>query len=128
MPPKFIPKVPTIKKEKVLEKEPIVSIEKSKEKDGHRVPYSQSGTGRGRGHGREDDRGRGGGRGRWVMPTGQAFFSANQFVSTDSKSIKKEDEKSNEKQPLIKAGGPVSVKISRPNEDIFSSFQTSSVS
>lgn len=130
MPPKFIPKIPTIKKEKVIENEPPAPIEKSKAKDGHRASYSESGRGRGRGFGREDDRGRAGGRGRWVMPTGRAFFSANQSVSSDSNNVKKEDEKGNENQSTIKAEGaaPVSVKISRPNEDIFSSFQSSSVS
>ena len=130
MPPKFVPKIPTVKKEKVIEKEPVAPTEKTREKDGRRVSFTESGRGRGRGYGREDDRGRTGGRGRWVMPTGQAFFSANQSVSSDSKNVKKEDEKSSEKQSVIKPEGtaPAIVKIARPNEDIFSSLQSSSVS
>jgi hypothetical protein len=53
--------------------------------------WDRGGDGRGYGRGRfgdgPDSGGRGRGRGRWVMPTGQAFFTGNASALTHSKRV-----------------------------------------
>lgn len=130
-PPKFAPKVPTIKKEKVAEKEPD-NVHSSNGKGNHKEGSDRFRKGNvsnfGRGRAREDDRTVVGGRGRWTMPTGQAFFTA---TNSSIDSIKSQESSAVEvegKPVIIKSEfAPKAFKISRPNEDIFDSLNGAKV-
>jgi hypothetical protein len=123
-PPKFIPKIPPIKKEKVSDgKSDVLKSNDQETKKPQRPSFNGSG-GRGRG-GRFGDGGRDniGGRNKWVMPSGNAFFTANQ----SEVNIKAEPTAINADTKTSVNTEGASVKISRPNEDIFHSLHTAKV-